>query len=286
MFARPLIARGSPTAFPAKTVNAGVCRQGCRFLVCWLAIAAPSAVVAQNDVASEARDGATVNRIEIASSERETVSPTAARLDIKAFASRLERAEEPWQRIAAIVDLCGMYVTVVNDPRFPRHPKVEGLRGTIARSLQKELRDSRREANRAAKRDGVESHQAGAMIGRHSRARWQAGDEFSGAFLTAAVDPNWNLLAEFAGGSASITYHASGFHGSTGYFLRGGSQGGRLFDHGLELVSLIEAILHPDFWDASGGPGKAYYYQPLRVVVVRATTEVHEDLTDLLERLR
>lgn len=65
----------------------------------------------------------------------------------------------------------------------------------------------------------------------------------------------------------------------------GGSQGG-LPDNGPALVDLIKRTIAPNTWDDVGGPGSIYYYRPLRVLVVRQTGEVHEQLGGVLGGLR
>jgi len=66
-----------------------------------------------------------------------------------------------------------------------------------------------------------------------------------------------------------------------------GQQGGRAADDdGPELVELIQSIIAPQSWESSGGPGSIYYYRPLRVMVIRQSTEVHEQVGDVLEQLR
>jgi len=61
--------------------------------------------------------------------------------------------------------------------------------------------------------------------------------------------------------------------------------GGAFQDQGWELVELIQQTIRPDFWDVAGGPGTIRYFAMRRVLVVRATTEVHEDLAALLRKL-
>lgn len=57
-------------------------------------------------------------------------------------------------------------------------------------------------------------------------------------------------------------------------------------DDGEELVDLIQSVISPDFWEKNGGPGTVVYFQSLHVLAVRATTEKHEQIADLLEALR
>ena len=63
----------------------------------------------------------------------------------------------------------------------------------------------------------------------------------------------------------------------------GGGVGG---DEAGRLLELIRRVVRPDFWQSTGGPGVVVYDAARRVLVVRATSDVHEDLKDLLRALR
>jgi hypothetical protein len=65
-----------------------------------------------------------------------------------------------------------------------------------------------------------------------------------------------------------------------------GAAAGPELDTGWQLVELIERIVHPDFWENQGGPGTLTYFAARRVLVVRATSDVHQELKDLLTALR
>ncbi|NIP70851.1 MAG: hypothetical protein GTO04_17255 [Planctomycetales bacterium] len=66
---------------------------------------------------------------------------------------------------------------------------------------------------------------------------------------------------------------------------RGGAAGG-LPDDGERLVELIQTVISPDSWDVNGGPMTVVYYRNGRVLVVSATSEVHEQVGGLAEALR
>ena len=57
-------------------------------------------------------------------------------------------------------------------------------------------------------------------------------------------------------------------------------------DWGPDLVDLIERTINPAFWDVVGGPGSIYYYRPLNCLVIRATSEVHGNVGNLLGDVR
>lgn len=66
----------------------------------------------------------------------------------------------------------------------------------------------------------------------------------------------------------------------------GASAAGPFVDSGWELVELIERIIAPDFWDQRGGSGSVHYFAMRRILVVRATSDVHEQIKELLMALR
>ena len=195
--------------------------------------------------------------------------------DVKAFTARVQKAEDDQQRMDALVDLSNLYLHVVSDPRFVRSEKLQGYRGRIAGRLRSEQKQIARRLKKHDKtnRDDV------------SYGDVTSASDDEGFLIRSAMDHHWQLLSHFAGGTGPSMYYSSGKFGTSGHF-GAGKGGGLIGDHGRELVNLIETILHPDFWQVNGGAGTVYYYQPLRILVVRATTTVHEDLTDFLERLR
>lgn len=52
------------------------------------------------------------------------------------------------------------------------------------------------------------------------------------------------------------------------------------------LVDLIQATVRPDSWDVNGGTGTIRYFANGHALVVSAPEEVHEELGDLLRKLR
>lgn len=62
--------------------------------------------------------------------------------------------------------------------------------------------------------------------------------------------------------------------------------GAAVADEGWALVALIQQTIRPEFWDVNGGPGTIVYYAPLKVLVVRATSELHHQVGGGLRGLR
>ncbi len=71
--------------------------------------------------------------------------------------------------------------------------------------------------------------------------------------------------------------------GMSGGMMGGGGPYG--FDHGPELVDLIQQTISPQTWDVNGGPGVIYYWRPGRAMVIRQTGEVHRQIGGLLEQM-
>jgi hypothetical protein len=63
-------------------------------------------------------------------------------------------------------------------------------------------------------------------------------------------------------------------------------QGGGQKDDGQALVDLIQTVISPEHWDVNGGPGSIIYFGSMRVLVVRASDDVHHNLGGVMENLR
>lgn len=63
-----------------------------------------------------------------------------------------------------------------------------------------------------------------------------------------------------------------------------GGQGANA-DNGQQLVDLIQNTICPKCWDVNGGACTIYYWQPQHAIVVHATGDVHDEISDTLEQL-
>lgn len=62
--------------------------------------------------------------------------------------------------------------------------------------------------------------------------------------------------------------------------------GGGANAQAIKLIDLIQNTIAPESWQAAGGRGSIYYFDLLKVLVVRQTGEVHHQLGGVLEQLR
>ncbi|WP_235934773.1 general secretion pathway protein GspD [Candidatus Laterigemmans baculatus] len=102
-----------------------------------------------------------------------------------------------------------------------------------------------------------------------------------------------DLAASRSGASGEMNPHTLAQYGSGGYPMAGangvmgknGRGAGAIADFD-SLMELIETTIEPDTWEALGGPSTMAPYQANLSLVISTTTDVHEQIADLLESLR
>lgn len=171
---------------------------------------------------------------------------------------RQATAQTNSERAAAIYSLTVLYDELKRDPRLTESETLTSYKNRLWGRLMKVKNDLQREFNRADDLDIA------------SRKPAETVDA-----LTAGMAESLNLVGSAVGGPAHLLSQ-----------VRGAGGGGAVPDYGPGLVALIERTIAPEFWDVTGGPGTIVYYAPLRVLVVRATSEVHHDLGGALKGLR
>jgi hypothetical protein len=183
--------------------------------------------------------------------------------DCTAFYKRFRDADSDRSKANAVVDLCQLHNQVWMDPRRASIEELRGLRNKIVvqlKSIQKELR------KQLPKSKGKSSSPTGdeGVASQWSQAGEQA--QRQDAWLSPLL-----LAMQYTPGPSQIAVHAGAFGGG---------------DSAPELISLIQATIHPEHWDINGGPGHIHYYRPVMALVIRAGTVQHEETTELLQRLR
>ncbi|MGV3482787.1 MAG: hypothetical protein ACO1RT_00060 [Planctomycetaceae bacterium] len=183
-------------------------------------------------------------------SAEETPGPTAVRQYTSDWLRVEATASTAEEKAQALVALCDLYAAIRVHPLYAHS---EMLRG---------------EATRVRRRLLTASRQLTGQLDRaHLPRPAELGNRVDAALASAAS----------AGTSSPDN--------QTDASLAGGPGPGAVSDSGWQLVELIQRTVHPDFWDNTGGPGSIRYFAIKRVLVVRATTEVHEDLAALLRQL-
>jgi hypothetical protein len=221
------------------------------------------------------------------------------RRDVQAFVKNSKQTEDLRLQVGAIVDLCAIHHEIVTDPRFAANSSLQSLRAVAA----KRLKDYRKYL-------AIEITRQNRMLSGKKKADANSTSEITASGNTAGTDtasgkvdgtspPQQNdadiLLASDPPDLDEVLYDsmAGGMY-TMGRFVGGPAQvwgyvHGNFappWDHGEELVRLIENTINPDFWRTNGGDGSLHYFQPLRILVVSASSQVHDDLTDFLRLMR
>lgn len=166
---------------------------------------------------------------------------------LKQEATSRETAAHP----AAVVALCDLCAAMRSDDRYVSSSVLQGL---AARSRRR-LLDVRQDIQLALKRDGIEKP-----------------IDFDQQILELQRTAAQRTDSEQPDSQESDSEQpGSGFAPGP--------------DNGFLLIELITRTVSPDFWTSQGGPGVVHYYGLQRVLVVRATTRVHEDIQSLLHAL-
>lgn len=94
---------------------------------------------------------------------------------------------------------------------------------------------------------------------------------------------NPNMLGQYSPGVSGGGFAGGGL--GSGGALRGGAGGGALADFD-SLMNLIQTTIEPDTWEALGGVGTMAPYPQNLSLVISTTSDVHDQIVDLLESLR
>lgn len=162
--------------------------------------------------------------------------------------------------------LCNWYVAIRSDARYDESRTIQ-TQAIMVRQRLRRVADSIR--RRLSKHDF-----------RYEQTQLDAFDSAIKGFLSELQSGDSS-----SGNSSSDPSKGRGTPDSDQKPPSGNAAPGEL-DQAAQLLELIEKIVKPDFWNTQGGPGVLHYYAARRVLVVRATSDVHEALKDLLIALR
>lgn len=192
------------------------------------------------------------------------------RKDLKTFLKRSKSKNET-ALFGATIDLCLLHDQIVNDARYESNDQLVGFRAIASDRLKKckkeiELRLLRyRRANAGALSEESASTELDVKQTGLAELNFQPYEEFMAADMQA--------MTSLSGGPINLWNYT-------------GNPAGPLCDYGPDLVNLIENTIDPESWRRNGGEGIIEYYQPLRIIVVGASSQVHDEMTDLLRTLR
>ncbi len=199
------------------------------------------------------------------------------REDLKAFMKDSKREDDPQTQQIAIYNLCQLHVFLVADPRFPASQQLQGMRVVTANRLEDFAHEFEKQQLRAARKFKSQTAVASATTDTSGSTVGESSDP---AQTSAIDDPTYTAAVHsyqatnaFSGGPSQMFNYVDGRFGPP-------------WDHGEELVDLIENTINPASWRSNGGNGTIHYFRPLRVLVVGATWQVQDETLELLRMLR
>jgi hypothetical protein len=190
--------------------------------------------------------------------------------DMRDIMKREALAKSNSEKAAAICDLCTLYRELARDSRLELSDTLKEYKGTIRNRLVRSKSDIK------------------AYLAREKRTAPKIKKQADGQELVAsqAQSASQSLADQMALVSSSLGGPAKVFSNAAAGQQPAGGFGGGMADYGSDLVNLIERTIAPDTWENNGGNGSIVYYPGLMALVVRATSEVHNDTGALLDNLR
>lgn len=165
-------------------------------------------------------------------------------------------AKTPLERAAVIGDMCKLHTELLHDPRFDTSTTLAKYRAKLWARLQKIEKQLGRELARQK------------PVNKPSDLSFNASDLSVLDITTDRLAKQMGLIGVTLGGAADLLLRNAG--------AGGGAAGGLQAEN---LIDLIQRTIHPDHWDVHGGPGTIVYFAPLQALVVRASSEVHRNLS-------
>ena len=190
------------------------------------------------------------------------------RKDLKSFVKN-SKSEDATTRFGAVLNLCMLHDEIVQDERFESNRRLQGFRAIASDRLKKckkEIELDMLRAERVAKR----------QVGKHRNEPelFELQEvETPNQLFEKVIAQDMHSIISITGGPVKLWQYT-------------GNPAGPLCDYGPDLVNLIETTINPDFWRRNGGNGIIEYYQPLRIIVVGASSQIQDEISDLLSTLR
>jgi hypothetical protein len=181
--------------------------------------------------------------------------------EISDLLKREAQAKNNATRAATVAEMCRLHREIVSDPRYLTSDVLKEYRTRLWSRLTRVKTEIKHQLARAGRqhRETLDD-----------LATLEATDAAS-AVAADSLASSLSLAGDLQGGPGQL-FHLGGAAGPP--------------DWGPGLVDLIERTINPSFWDVNGGPGSIIYYRPLLCIVVRATAEVHGNISGAIGGLR
>ena len=197
--------------------------------------------------------------------------------DMRDLIRRHARAESDAESAESTRRMCRLYLEIKHDSRLASSRTLK----TYQAKLWSKLKQIEADLERQFAQDKRLGRKRPAL----SPEEWASPGAKMAREASGSLAGTYSLVGSSLGGPGQLFAHGGSFGGGS---FGGGSFGGGAgpADLGPALVELIQRTIAPDFWDVVGGPGTIVYFAPLRVIVVRATTDVHHRIGGAVGGLR
>ena len=196
------------------------------------------------------------------------------RKDLKLFIQKSKSKDDPTERLGAVINLCLLHEELVNDPRLRVNNRLKSFRAMAAARLKKCSKEIELELLRYEKAIAKrERDRLDVVVNTSENVVAKQPDELPFEWYAKVVSDDLRMISDLSGGPINLWKYT-------------GNPAGPVCDYGPDLVRLIESTINPEFWRRNGGNGIIEYYQPLRILVVTASSKVHDDMSDLLNTMR
>ena len=203
------------------------------------------------------------------------------REDSESLIKKSKGVTDPPQFTATIFDLCYLHREIVAHEKFGTSPQLDSVRARIAIRLKAIAKELKRDLLDQAI---VDSSDRKLKLGTNDVEIRGRNTEDSASYATSRQAAGSREIDQKSLEQVYFCDCMTG--GPSQYFAYLPGSFAPPWDHGQDLVKLIETTIQPDFWVRNGGNGVLHYYQPLRILVVSGSAQVHFEMTDLLRRMR
>ncbi len=208
--------------------------------------------------------------------ESETQRPIGdIRKDVKAFVKR-SKSKDADEKASAIFDLCLLHREIVADARYQTDDNLVSFRAVV----MSRLKDCKKEIELVQLREARRIKREAAAQKRGRGNDDIGSDEFfidsehealTSLVLAEAMAEQMHTVGQMTGGPTQIFNYANGNFGP---------------GNADDLIQLIEKTISPDSWESNGGNGRMFFYRPACALVVSASADVQDRISDLLKVIR
>ena len=184
---------------------------------------------------------------------------------LRALLRAESRAASETERADAIQEMAQLYLELKRDPRLESAPTLRRYQAMLWSRLTRIKKELERSLSRTGNSSGPDNANDSQQV----------------------PDPQTSqATAEVLASQLSLVSYSLGGPGRVFAQTDSGRFAGSAAANAAELIALIQRVIAPESWDVHGGTGTIIYYAPLHVLVIRASSQVHDRIGGALGGLR